>query len=275
MANIRSRGWCFTTNNYDDESIERLDDVSTVSRYLIYGYEEAPSTGTPHLQGYIYFENAKTFSKIQKILPKGSHIEVAKGNALENRNYCIKDQNFKEYGTVPDQGKRSDIEIVKEEIKSGRGMREIIEIASNYQTLKTAEMVLKYKENKRNWKPYVLWIHGESGSGKTRAAYELLADAYRKSNSTGKWWDGYDAHENVIIDDVKDMSKEMYSHLLEILDRYDCRVEVKGGSRQFLGKKIIVTSLLSPKEMYSQFNDAKELLRRIDEIKVYQLESNA
>jgi len=59
----------------------------------------------------------------------------------------------------------------------------------------------------------------------------------------------------------------MYSLLLELLDRYEVRVEAKGGSRQFLAKNIIVTSIFSPYEMFSQFSDAKELLRRIDEVK--------
>lgn len=269
--NTRSRGWCFTVNNYQEDDIDRLDDLSNVSTYLCYGKEVAPTTGTPHLQGYIYFDNAKTFSKIQKLLPKGAHIELAKGNALENNSYCKKEGDFKEFGTRPAQGKRNDIELVKDEINSGRGMRDIIEIASNYQTLKTAEMILKYKEKKRNWKPSVIWIYGDSGSGKTKTAYELLSNPYRKTNSTGKWWDGYDGDEDVILDDIKDTSKEMYSSLLELLDRYDTRVEVKGGSRQFLAKRIIVTSLLHPRVMYDQYNNAVEILRRIDEIKHFQI----
>lgn len=270
--NTRSRGWCYTVNNYSDTDIDLLDDISNVATYLCYGKEVAPTTGTPHLQGYVYFDNAKTFSKIQKLLPKGSHIEVAKGNALENNNYCKKDGDFKEFGTRPAQGKRSDIDLIKQEIISGKGMKDIIEIASNYQSLKTAELLLKYKENKRNWKPKVVWIWGDSGSGKTKTAYELLTNPYRKSNATGKWWDGYDGDYDVILDDIKDTSKEMYSQLLELLDRYDTRVETKGGSRQFLAKNIIVTSLNHPHSMYSLYNDAKELLRRIDEIKHFQIE---
>jgi len=52
---LKSRDWCFTLNNYKaiDEAILRQLD----SKYLIYGYETAPETGTPHLQGYVYFEN--------------------------------------------------------------------------------------------------------------------------------------------------------------------------------------------------------------------------
>ena len=266
--NTRSRGWCYTINNYSDADITLLDDVSQIATYLCYGKEVAPTTQTKHLQGYVYFENAKTFSKIQKILPKGSHIEVAKGSALENKTYCSKDGDFKEFGSIPAQGKRNDINVVKEEILSGSGMKEIIEIASNYQTLKTAELLLKYKEKKRNWKPEVVWFYGASGTGKTKTVYELAPEVYRKTNSTGKWWEGYDAHADVLLDDIKDTSKEMYSTLLELLDRYDCRVETKGGSRQFLAKRIYITSILHPRDLYGHIDpDIKELARRIDSIK--------
>jgi len=267
--NTRSRSWCFTANNYSDADISHLEECSEIATYLCYGKEIAPTTLTPHLQGFIYFESAKTFSKVQKLLPQGSHIEVAKGNALENKNYCQKEGTFKEYGTIPSQGKRSDLNVIKDEIVAGKGMKDIIEIASNYQSLKTAELLLKYKEKKRNWKPYVVWIYGESGTGKTRSVYELAPNVYRKTNSSGKWWDGYDADEDVLIDDIKDSSKEMYSALLELLDRYDCRVETKGGSRQFLAKRIYITSILHPRDLFGTIGgaDIKELKRRIDEIK--------
>lgn len=265
--NTRSRSWCFTTNNYTEEHITLLDDISSTASYLCYGKEVAPTTQTKHLQGFLYFDNAKTFSKIQKLLPKGSHIEVAKGNALENREYCKKEGDFVEFGTIPSQGKRNDLNLVKDEIVKGGGMKEIIEIATNYQSLKTAELLLKYKEQKRNWKPQVVWLYGESGCGKTKTAYDVMPNCYRKTNSTGKWWDGYDADPDVLLDDIKDNSSQMYSLLLELLDRYDCRVETKGGSRQFLARRIYITSIYHPDVLFHNIGDTKELIRRIDEIK--------
>lgn len=264
--NIRSRSWCFTTNNYSVDDISVVEDIATTSVYLIYGKEVAPTTGTGHLQGYIYFENSKSFSKIKKMLPSGSHIEVAKGSPQENQTYCSKEKDYKEFGSIPSQGKRNDIQVIKDDITQGKGMRDIIETATSYQSLKCAELMLKYKEQKRNWKPTVVWYHGESGCGKTRKAYELMPDCYRKTNSTGKWWDGYDAHKDILMDDIKDCSKEMYIFLLELLDRYDCRVESKGGSRQILATRIILTSIQNPLDMFAHFGNAEELKRRIDEI---------
>jgi len=86
--------------------------------------------------------------------------------------------------------------------------------------------------------------------------------------TTNKWWEGYDAHENVIIDDMRgDFCK--FHELLRMLDRYAYRIETKGGSRQFRAKTIIITSCYSPTEMFDTREDIQQLLRRIDEIKVF------
>lgn len=262
----RSRDWCFTVNNYTDEDLALLEELSKKAIYLIYGEEVAPKTKTPHLQAYIYYKDTKTFSAMKKRLPKGAHIEKTKGSPQQNKVYCSKDGKFTEFGECPKQGKRNDLSDIREAIDQGKTMNDIIDIAKNYQCLKSAEIILKYRERKRDWKPSVHWFYGETETGKTRKAYELLENPFRKTNHSGKWWDGYDAHSHVILDDIKDTSRDMYSTLLELLDRYETRVECKGGSRQFLATKIIITSSFHPYEMYQSFNEAKELLRRIDEI---------
>ena len=85
--------------------------------------------------------------------------------------------------------------------------------------------------------------------------------------STGKWWEGYDGQEVVIINDYrKDFCK--FHELLNLLDRYPYRVECKGGSRQFTSKTIVITTPLSPEETWENrtSEDLGQLLRRIDNI---------
>jgi len=140
---------------------------------------------------------------------------------------------------------------------------------TNHQTIKYAETLLKYKEKGRTEKPKVLWYHGETGTGKTRTAYEEHPDAYIKDNEH-KWFEGYDAHTTIIIDDMRyDTFK--YNHLLRILDRYPNRLECKGGSRQNLAHTIIITAPQSPQEMFENkiTENIGQLLRRIDEIKIF------
>ena len=52
----RNRNYCFTFNNYPDTSL--VDNL--ICKYIAYSKEVAPTTGTPHLQGYVTFVNAKT-----------------------------------------------------------------------------------------------------------------------------------------------------------------------------------------------------------------------
>jgi len=174
------------------------------------------------------------------------------------------------YGEAAQPGRRRDLEAIKEAVAQGKGMRAIIEdVASNFQALRGAELVLKYIEKGRDFKPVVKWYHGSTGSGKTRTAIAELEGAWVSAKNL-KWWDGYDAHENVVIDDFrKDFCT--FHELLRIFDRYPYRVETKGGSRQLLAKVIVVTCPWSPIVLYGNrsVEDVGQLTRRIDEIKLF------
>lgn len=260
----RNRGWIFVLNNYTEDDVVEVNKIKC--EYLVYGREVAPTTGTPHLQGYVYFQNAKSFSAVRKMFPNRIHIEKQIASIEDASNYCKKEGKFTEIGTKPQQGKRNDLQNIKSLVEQGKSMTDILETATNLQSVRVAEVLLKYKEQKRNWKPEVIWIYGRSGAGKTKHAYEIMPNAYRKSNSTGRWWDGYDAHKDVIIDDVKDDSREYYSVLLELLDRYETRIETKGGTRQFLARRIVITSIQDPRTLYSRYEEATEIIRRIDNL---------
>lgn len=259
----QARGWCFTINNYTDQDTESMPNVPG---YVIYGREVAPETGTPHLQGFAYFPNKATFKKVKALFPR-AHIEIMKGTAEQAIVYCKKEGNFTEHGEPPSQGKRKDLDIIKDKIKNNEvvRMRDVTLEAKSLQSIKVAEVLLKYHEIKRTWKPYVKWLHGPTGTGKTRTAMEELGDDVYVAMESNKWWEGYDAHENVLIDDMrKDFCK--FHVLLRLLDRYEFRLENKGGSRQFLAKKIYITSCHHPSSMFDTREDVQQLLRRIDEI---------
>lgn len=259
----KSVAWCFTINNWTQLEYDAI--IKYNFDYLIIG-KEVGENGTPHLQGYCRKNTQVRFKALVKLMPR-AHIECARGDADDNIKYCSKDGDFEEIGERPKgQGKRTDLDLVKETIKKTGKIRDVVDIATNLQQIKIAEMIIKYIEPKRDWKPNVIWIYGKSGTGKSRRAYEMLPEAFRKSNSTRQWWDGYDAHSDVIIDDVKFEDQKYYLSLLELLDRYECRIQVKGGTRQFLAKQIVLTSLWSPADLFSIYEGAVELIRRIDQI---------
>lgn len=239
------------------------------AKYLCYGVEKCPDTSRIHHQGYVEFNSNQRLTALKK-LSQTIHWENRRGTADQAIKYCEKDGDFHEFGQRPEskQGKRNDIEEVREMVKAGASFRDIAEVSSSFQALRVAEKLLPLYEQKRNWMPMVYWYWGPTGTGKSRAASEEAGEnAYWCSNNS-KWWQGYDGHENVIIDDFRgDWCKLV--DLLKMLDRYPYVVECKGGSRQLLAKSIWITSAVAPEEAYRGVSEEKidQLLRRIGVVK--------
>lgn len=264
----RARSWCFTLNNYTAEEMENLKNLECT--YIIYG-EEVGEQGTPHLQGYIYLKNGKTLQAMKKFmgLPR-VHLEVAKGSPEQNKTYCSKQNLSFEKGDIGHQGKRSDLDGIKERINDGKSnMRDILAEANSYQSVRFAEKLMVYSERGRDWETEVTWIYGPTGTGKTKLVHDICSangyDLYVCQDSA-QWWDGYDGHDTVLIDDFRpDFIK--YKDLLRLLDRYNYRVAYKGGFRQLLAKRIFITAPHPPDYWYNTDNfveDNEQLLRRIN-----------
>lgn len=100
MSNQRSRGWCFTINNYTEEDEFLANEVCEDSSYGVIGYEIGENEQTPHLQCYVHYRDAKSFRTMKALLPR-AHIEKARGTPSQNRKYCIKEGDFVEYGEIP------------------------------------------------------------------------------------------------------------------------------------------------------------------------------
>lgn len=105
---FKAKRWVFTLNNYTDEHLAALAAVECI--YVVYGKELAPSTGTPHLQGFIVFTNARRRSALVADIG-GGHWLPANGTSAQASVYCKKDGDFTERGVLPlNQGKRKDLE---------------------------------------------------------------------------------------------------------------------------------------------------------------------
>lgn len=107
----RSRGWCFTLNNYTEEDYNKLKDTCTqFCKKFIIG-KEVGKKGTPHLQGYCYFQDGKTFDAVKQLLGTALHLEKAKGTAEQNKKYCGKDENYIMQGFDVDDKEAFEIEF--------------------------------------------------------------------------------------------------------------------------------------------------------------------
>lgn len=153
----------------------------------------------------------------------------------------------------------------RELLNSGAGMREIVQVASNDE-IQIAQAWYTFREPCRNFKPEVRWYYGPTGVGKTNAALEWLGEDTYIAMPTSEFWDGYDKHQGVLLDDFrKDFMS--FNDLLRFLDHRAYRLRQRYGQRQLLSTKIAITCPFSPKDLYKNLDeDVEQLVRRIDQV---------
>lgn len=278
-ANKRSRNWCFTLNNPTETESEEihgmLREPSRLQFNVRFGIigNEVGAMGTPHFQGFLVFTNPVRMATV-KNLPgmHRAHIESARGSIQQNVVYCSKSGNVQEYGELPSQGTRTDLARVATLVTEGKTLSEISDACPTefIKFHKGIERLMQLRMPYRNWKTEVLWFYGPTGTGKSKTAWEIaeLDGSYYAKDPTSKWWCGYVGQNVVIIDDYrKDFCT--FASLLRLFDRYPLPIEVKGGTTQFLARKIILTTPKDPLETWDgrTSEDLAQLTRRITEIR--------
>lgn len=249
----RHRGYCFTINNYTDDDVNRLNNLDC--EYIVFGREVAPTTGTPHLQGYVHFANGKTRSAASKLV-KG-HLIAAKGSPEQNFNYCSKDGQVTERGVRP-QSCTAQGDVERERWDRSRvAAREgrFDDIPSDIYIRYNASLKRIRREDvaaPTNLSPastYGVWIHGPPRTGKSTMARTEYGTPYLKG--INKWWDGYDGEETVLIEDFSPRHAPFLVDYLKIwTDRWAFSAETKGGRIVIRPKLIVVTSNYHPDECF-------------------------
>lgn len=134
MANARGKKWTFTLNNYTETEKSHLEELmatqESLIQYLLFSTETGES-GTPHLQGYIELKTRMRLGALKNLLCSRIHLEIARGTAQENLEYCSKEEEPQIFGVpfVPHQGSRTDLESVRAMIQDGSTD---LEIANEY-----------------------------------------------------------------------------------------------------------------------------------------------
>ena len=244
MVDTRHRSYALTI--FDSQESITFENIE--AKYKIFGVETCPTTGRQHGQSYIQFENAKTFKQMKKSFPT-AHIEVAKGSPEQNRKYCAKDGAFKEWGEVPKQGKRSDLDRLLELAKENASWETVVREVGGaaYRNKKHYHEMLADHCTHQNEAKEVIIITGPTGCGKTRWAHETFGhDMYMSFDF--KWWDGYTNQETILVDDFSGTAGITW--LLRLCDRYPMRVQIKGGTTPWLPRRIIFTSNVKPEDWF-------------------------
>lgn len=256
----QSTRWVFTLNNYTDAD-ETTIQAWNVS-YLVYGREVGIS-GTPHLQGFVTFGGkAKRLSALKKLHPK-AHWEVAKGTSLQASDYCKKDGDYFEFGTPPSQGKRTDLELVCEKLKSGKKLPDLAydhptTFVKYYRGLR--ELALTLQEPYEHCDVRGIWIYGPPGVGKSRYARSEWPQFYSKPQN--KWFDGYNGETAILLDDFDKQGTCLGHHLKIWTDRYSCTGETKGGTIHLRHSTFIITSNYSIEDLWPEDEELIKALKR-------------
>mgnify|MGYP000138013562 CR=1 FL=1 len=72
--------------------------------YIIFGKEKGEQ-GTEHLQGYVELPEKKALGGVKKVIGQRPHMEIARGNAAQNKEYCSKGKDIFEKGEPTKNGK--------------------------------------------------------------------------------------------------------------------------------------------------------------------------
>ncbi len=267
----QSRNWCFTDFELLDYQViyEKYQDII---RYIGYGLEIYPKTKKQHFQGWIQFVNKKRMGGVKKILStKKIHLESCRGNEIENKSYCSKDKKYTSFGAFVIQGQRTDLEAIKKIINTGNNLEMVAERHFG-DFIRYHTGFAKYKKivDKRLTKKFrqldVTVICGPTGTNKTRQAVEKNPDAFKITGSNLKWFDGYDMEETLIIDEYN--NDIPITQLLNLLDGYQLRLEIKGSHTYANWKKVIITTNLRPEQLHqkAKIEHIKAMNRRISQI---------
>lgn len=277
----KARNYCFTINNPSEgDRLDRFSDEDnrTVAqvRYIV-GQMEKGENGTTHIQGYVQFLNAIGVRTACRRLGGRAHIEIARGTPKQASDYCKKSDTRIdgpwEYGIISlGQGSRTDIRAMQA-LLTEKGlsavaleMPEMIVRHPNGVRMLN-EMVTRTNTMKKRLDLKVVVIYGPPGSGKTRSVYdkEGFEDVYPLSYNEGKvWFDGYCGQSVLLIDDFYGAIK--YSYILNLLDIYPLRLEVKGGSTWANWTRVYITSNEHPTQWYKNVLNRDALFRRIHDI---------
>lgn len=272
------RAFCFTSYAEEPPNF-----CAETMKYLCYEHEICPKTlkeqgiVRKHWQSYVYLYHGKTWSAFQKYIAP-HNFKICDGTPEQNRTYCSKDNNgtFREFGTLPEQGKRTDLQDTINQIFARTiSVDDILRTnAMHYhqygRTLMKAED-LALRETTKTVMTQGYWYYGPTGAGKSYIAFEgfNIKTHYVVPDDNG-WWDGYTQQPTVILNEFR--GEMPYRKLLDLVDEY--HVTVNRRNREpipFTSEKLIITSSLPPSEVFYNLSARDSLEQLYRRFKIFEV----
>ncbi len=276
-SNRSARSWVLTLNNFTEKEWKELTTLTEIS-YGVFGRERGDND-TPHIQGAVTLKKSVRLSWWKKRCPR-AHLEVMQARAEGGRKafeYCKKENDFvvidNRARTKEASSKRETLTEWVEAFKAGTTLGELIQqdpvTAAAYH--KPLEWLALKLVKPRTVKPYVIWLYGPSGVGKsTRVLDEVGVQAYWHKCDSFKWWSLYTGQQDVVLEELRGGHATL-NELLRLLDFTPLAVETKGGHMQMRATKVYVTTPFAPTRIFRDEDGARheaigQLRRRVDEV---------
>lgn len=272
----QSRSWVITLNNYSEEEWQTLITLPVIS-YAVFGKEGKEEGATPHIQGAVTLAKNVRLSWWKKIVPR-AHIEVMKAKQKEKAfDYCKKEGDFvviENRARAKESRKKYDaLAEWTERLGEGATLAELIDAdpieAAMYH--KPLEWLTLKMTAPRTEKPYVVWLYGPSGVGKSHAVMQEVGPyAYWHKCDSFKWWSLYMGQKDVVLEELRGGHASL-NELLRLFDFTPLAVETKGGHIQMRATRVFVTTPYAPTDIYRNEEGSRDeaigqLRRRIDEV---------
>lgn len=271
-TDFHGSNWCFTLNNYTDLQTEMFKTHPAV-KWSVVGKEIAPTTNTPHLQGYVKFTTKLRLTQVKKIFPT-AHWEGAKGSDEDNFKYCTKGEDWFEIGTRPKFQHNGDREKERwtESLNAAKAgdwdavhPQIMVQNFGNLQKINTAFQIklksldiVKESHHERFW-----WIYGPTGTGKSVAAAKRFPEDQTYLKGYNKWWNGYQGEDHVVIDDFP--NEPGLGQLLKLwFDVKPFQAETKGGSLPNRFGHGTITSNWHPAQIWTDKKLLEPIMRRFN-----------
>lgn len=247
----RYRNVCFTS--FQDDEPRYIPDIMS---YLIYGLEQCNSTGSWHWQGYVEFSRRIGRRQLQEIF-NNSHFEDRHGNALQAATYCAKDGEYCEFGSISQQGRRTDLEQLSQSIVDGASIVSVAESCPRLfvqygRGLSLLQSVCR-QSHQRPWRHTQIEIWwGVTGTGKTRTFFSQydVADTYRfLYRGSTDYWDGYTGQHNVLFDEFE--SQIRLSDMLMYCDGHPLLLNIKFAHGYADWDTVTIISNSNPQTFYA------------------------
>lgn len=247
---IQGKYWMFTINNYTDMDI-KLMNAWAEQALSICVTKEVGENGTPHLQGFIGFKGNKRLKALKKLHSR-AHWELTRSKdaamySLKEHSEVVVNENKKT------QGRRSDLEQVKNKILDGIDMKTLWTdhwgtMVRNHKGIEIGMAIINPKRVKIHYEltsfsepplnlalPVILW--GPPGIGKTSFAKAHFTNPLLVSHMDDLLH--FSDHDGIIFDDMsfKHMPRSAQIHITDtdedrsIHCRYRC-AEIPAGTKK-------------------------------------------